>query len=152
MGHAMFYHLTRSSLEDTVPMLLGKTLQAGWRVLVRGTDAGRMDWLDEQLWLRPEDSFLPHGRAGGPHDADQPVLLTTGADLPDGVQYLMAIDGARITPDEVRQMERAAIVFDGNDATAVEAARAQWRALTGAGVKAQYWSEDSGRWQKKAEA
>ena len=34
----------------------------------------------------------------------------------------------------------------------VEAARGQWKALTGAGLSAQYWSEESGRWQKKAEA
>ena len=152
MGHAMFYHLTRAPLEVTLPMLLGKTLQAGWRVVVRGTDAGRMEWLDERLWLHPEDSFLPHGLAGGPHDADQPVLLTTGTDLPDDVQYLMTVDGAGITPDEVLRMERGAILFDGNDAAAIERARTQWRQLTSAGVKAQYWSEDSGRWQKKAEA
>ena len=150
MGHAMFYHLTRSALEDTVPMLLGRTLQKGWRVVVRGTDAGRMDWLDERLWLHPEDSFLPHGLAGGPHDADQPVLLTTATDLPAGVHYLMSIDGAEILPEEVRAMERGAILFDGNDPSAVEHARAQWRRLKAEGITAQYWAEDSGRWQQKA--
>ena len=35
---------------------------------------------------------------------------------------------------------------------ALDAARGQWRALTGAGCKAQYWSEESGRWEKKAES
>ena len=44
------------------------------------------------------------------------------------------------------------VLFDGNDPAAVEAARGQWRRLTGAGAKAQYWAEAGGRWQKKAES
>ena len=31
-------------------------------------------------------------------------------------------------------------------------ARGQWKALTGAGCAAEYWSEESGRWEKKAES
>ena len=40
MGAAYFYHLTRRPLEATLPMLLGKAQQAGWRVAVRGTTPG----------------------------------------------------------------------------------------------------------------
>ena len=69
MGAAYFYHLTRRPLEATLPLLLEKALAAGWRVAVRGVDAARLDRLDARLWLGPEDGFLPHGRAGGPHDA-----------------------------------------------------------------------------------
>ncbi len=79
MGAAYFYHLTRTPLEATLPMLIGKAMAAGWRVAVRGVSGERLDWLDEKLWLGPEERFLPHGRAGGEFDADQPVLLTTGA-------------------------------------------------------------------------
>ena len=32
-----------------------------------------------------------------------------------------------------------------------EHARVQWKTLTDAGCSAQYWSEESGRWEKKAE-
>ena len=35
---------------------------------------------------------------------------------------------------------------------AVVGAREQWRGLTKAGAKAQYWSEETGQWQKKAES
>ena len=59
MGAVYFYHLTRRPLEATLPMLLDKALDAGWRVLVRGTESARLDWLDEKLWLGPEDGFLP---------------------------------------------------------------------------------------------
>lgn len=152
MGVAYFYHLTRKPLEETLAVLLGKSLSAGWRVAVRGRDAARMDWLDQKLWLGPEDGFLPHGCAGGAHDADQPVLLTTQADTPNGAVCLMAIDGAEVTAQDVSQMQRVCILFDGHNPEAVQAARVQWKTLTGAGCAAQYWSEEQGAWEKKAES
>ncbi len=152
MGSAFFYHLTRSPLEATLPMLLAKSLQAGWHVVVRGTDAARLDWLDQKLWLGGEEEFLPHGLAGGRHDAMQPILLTTGIEAPNGAQCLMAVDGAAVAPEECQGLERVCVIFDGNDPDAVDRARGQWKALTGAGVAAQYWSEEGGRWQKKAES
>lgn len=151
MGATYFYHLTRSPVEQALPMLIGRALGRGWRVTVRGADAKRLDWLDAKLWLGPEEGFLPHGLAGGPHDADQPVLLTTATDCPNGAVCVMAIDGAEVTVGEAAALERLCVLFDGNDAAAVERARGQWKALTEAGTLAQYWSEESGRWQKKAE-
>ena len=152
MGAAYFYHLTRAPLEVTLPKLLEKSLAVGWRVAVRGTDEGRLDWLDDKLWLGPEEGFLPHGRAGGPHDALQPILLTTERMAANRPACVMAIDGADLDPEELGTLERACLLFDGNDPSAVQAARDQWRRLTGAGVAAQYWSEESGGWEKKAES
>ena len=152
MGAAYFYHLTRNPLEVTLPILLGKARQAGWKIAVRGGDPGRLEWLDEKLWLGPDDGFLPHGLAGGAHDALQPILLTTLAEAPNGASCVMAVDGAQVAPEEVEALDRVCILFDGTDPEAVQQARGQWKALTGAGCKAQYWSEESGRWEKKAEA
>ena len=151
MGAAFFYHLTRRPLEATLPMLLDKSLQAGWKVAVRGTDQGRLDWLDQKLWLGPEEQFLPHGLAGGAHDALQPALLTTGPAANDP-QCVMCVDGARISAEEVNSFERICILFDGTDEQAVQEARVQWKLLTDAGCAAQYWSEESGKWEKKAES
>ena len=153
MGEAYFYHLTRAPLEVTLPMLLDKARGAGWRVLVRGSDPARIAWLDERLWLAGDADFLPHGVAGGAHDADQPVLLATdapGTAPANGAACLMAVDGAPVSAAEVAQMARVCVLFDGNDTAAVERARAQWKELTGAGCAAQYWSEESGKWEKKA--
>ncbi len=152
MGEAYFYHMTRSPVEETLPVLLGKALEAGWRVVVRGRDDARLDWLDQRLWLGPEEGFLPHGRAGGPHDADQPVLLTAGVSAANGASCIVCVDGAEIDAAEVAAAERAMVLFDGNDPAALETARGQWRALTGAGAKAKYWSQASGRWEMKAES
>lgn len=158
MGAAYFYHLTRAPLEVTLPMLLGKARGAGWRVELRGTDADRMNWIDQKLWLGPDDGFLPHGVAGGEHDADQPILLTTAAG-PEAAKgsvaanapgCVMAVDGAPVSPEEVNARERVCILFDGNDPEAVDVARRQWKQLADAGCAAQYWSEESGRWEQKA--
>ena len=78
MGVIRFYHMTRAPVEATLARLLERAHDAGLRVEVRGTDLARMDWLDQKLWLGDEAGFLPHGLAGGPHDALQPILLTTG--------------------------------------------------------------------------
>ncbi|KRS17877.1 DNA polymerase III subunit chi [Roseovarius indicus] len=151
MGAAYFYHLTRRPLEATLPMLLGKAQQAGWRVAVRGTTPARMEWLDEKLWLGPEEGFLPHGLATAPHAARQPILLTTGTESPNDPHCIMTIDGAGVAADEVQRLDRVCVLFDGNDEAALQTARGQWKALTDAGCSAQYWSEESGRWEKKAE-
>ncbi|PSL20750.1 DNA polymerase III subunit chi [Shimia abyssi] len=151
MGAAYFYHLTRAPLEVTLPQLLSKARGAGWRVAVRGRDPGRMEWLDQKLWLLGDESFLPHGLAGGAHDALQPVLLTTSPECPNGATCVMAIDGAEVSVDEVNTAERVCILFDGHDPEAVQRARGQWKELSDAGCSAQYWSEEDGAWRKKAE-
>lgn len=150
MAIAMFYHLTRSSPEETMTTILPRALQAGWRVMLRGGDLAALQVLDAALWLGPEDGFLPHGLAGGPQDGDQPILLGTGA-IGNAAQALMLIDGAECSIDETVGLERIWVIFDGGSDPAVKAARGLWTKLTGAGMAAQYWSEETGRWQKKTE-
>lgn len=152
MGEARFYQLTRSGQDAVLAQLLPRSLQSGWHVVVRGCDSARLDHIDRMLWLGAEEGFLPHGLAGGPNDALQPILLTTGTDRPNGAQCLMCIDGAPVEPEEARGLERVCVIFDGSDPAARDVARDQWRRLTGAGIAAEYWSEESGRWQKKAES
>jgi DNA polymerase III subunit chi len=150
MGTAMFYHLTRSTPEDTVTSLLGRAVGMGWRIMIRGNDATRLDRLDAHLWLHPENSFLPHGRAGVVHDADQPVLLGDGP-ISNNATAMMLLDGAEVALAEAQSLIRVWLIFDGQDETAVAEARKQWKTLTDAGIAAQYWSEETGKWQMKAE-
>ncbi len=147
---AMFYHLMRAGLDDTVTMIVTRAMGQGWRVMLRGTDLGLLGRLDDKLWLGPEDGFVPHGLEGGPHDADQPVLLGLGP-VANAAQGLVLLSGAEVQRDEVPALERVWLLFDGADETAVQAARDQWTRLTGWGMAAQYWSDDSGTWVKKVE-
>ena len=84
MGVVRFYHLTRGPVEIGLSRLLDRALAAGLQVDVRGRSADRLNWLDQKLWLGGDERFLAHGLAGGPHDALQPVLLTTGTANPNG--------------------------------------------------------------------
>ena len=152
MGAAYFYQLTDQPLDNTLPMLVGKARQAGWRVLVRGVSDAMLERMDNLLWLGPEDGFLPHGRAGGAFDAEQPVLLA-GAEVPSrGFDCLISIEGAGLESSEVLACARACVIFDGNDPASLNRARSQWRDLTRAGCAAQYWAQEAGRWTKKAES
>ena len=152
MGTVMFFHLVQSAPADTLAVNVPRALGQGWRVMVRGTDRAALERLDGQLWLKGgDDGFLPHGMEGGAHDADQPVLLGLGAPV-NGARVLALVDGAGATDAEIAAMERVWVLFDGNDPDRLQAARGQWKAMTSAGHAAQYWSEESGRWEKKAES
>lgn len=152
MAVAKFYHLTRDPLEALLPTLIGKALEIGLRVALRGTNGAQMQALDRLLWMN--DGFLPHGLAGGRHDAEQPVLLladeTPLAAMANKPGCLVTLDGAPVSPEEARAVERLCIVFDGTNSDVVAQARNQWRSLTGADVAAEYWSRDSGRWACQA--
>jgi DNA polymerase-3 subunit chi len=52
-----FYHLERSSLYQVLPTLLEKTLERGWRALIKSSHAHRLDELDERLWTFDERVF-----------------------------------------------------------------------------------------------
>lgn len=147
---AMFYHLIRAGLDDTVTMILTRALGQGWRLMVRSPEQGLLDDLDAKLWLGPEDSFLAHGVEGGAQDADQPVLLGAGP-ISNSARGIVLLSGAKVQRDELAGLERVWLLFDGADPAAVQAARDQWTLLTGWGLAAQYWSDESGAWVKKAE-
>lgn len=152
MEPVKFYHLTQRPLVDTLRLLVGKARGANWRVAIRGTDRAALEMLDHALWQGAEDSFLPHGLDGGAHDAEQPVLLSTTAANMNAAQCVMAVHSAQVSAQDVADMKRVFILFDGNDEAALTHARGQWKALTGAGISAQYWSEESGHWELKREA
>ncbi|MEM1361961.1 MAG: DNA polymerase III subunit chi [Pseudomonadota bacterium] len=152
MGAVLFYHLTRDSIAQTLGQLLPKALAAGMRIELRGREMAALERLDQQLWQGPEEGFLPHGLAGGPHDALQPVLLTLSDTLQESTTCLMSLEGAPIAADEVAGLTRSCVLFEGGSPDAVDHARGQWRALTEAGCAAEYWSQENGPWEKKAES
>ncbi len=147
MAEVLFYHLTRTPLERTLPELLEKSLQRGWRVVVKGSDAARLAFLDGELWSYRDDSFLPHGTENGEM---QPVFLTCGDEVPNSADIAFLVDGAAMPPEKMADFARVCLLFDGNDPAAVETARGEWKAVTESGLPAKYWAQDGGRWVQKA--
>ena len=149
MPEAFFYQLSGDSPEAVLPRMLDMALQKGWRIEVRGLARDRMERLDVALWGEGGE-FRPHGLAGGPHDADQPILLTVGPGQ-GGRDCLMALDGAPVDEGEARTASRVCVVFDGADPEVLATARAQWKALTGAGLAARYYVREEGAWSLRQE-
>jgi len=53
------------------------------RVIVYAPDAEVLDRFDKALWTYQATGFVPHVRAGSPHAAETPVVLSaSGEDLP----------------------------------------------------------------------
>ncbi|HCK84048.1 MAG TPA: DNA polymerase III subunit chi [Hyphomonadaceae bacterium] len=147
MPELWFYHLERSDLERALPPLLEKCLQRGWRALVRGGNAERLDQLDAVLWTFRDDSFVPHAREGDPKR--QPVWLTSEGGNPNAAQILFLVDGAEAGDSSA--FERTCVVFDGRDEAALESARSHWKIAKEAGISTAYWRESAdGKWEKQA--
>ena len=78
MGEVRFYHLTERPLEQVLPVMLERSLERGWRVVVRGTEPARIEALSAHLWTHGDASFLPHGSEAAGDAARQPVWLGCG--------------------------------------------------------------------------
>ena len=145
---AWFYHLERTGLEQALPELLEKTLQRGWKALVRVREADRLQHLDGWLWTYRDESFLPHAPDDEPGAARQPILLTTGFENANGADALFLVDGAE--PGELSGYARCVVLFDGADDAQLAVARAQWSAVKATGVPVSYWKQQARGWEKQA--
>ena len=144
-----FYHLERSTLDQVLPELLEKTLQRGWKALIRTSDADRIDHLDGWLWSWREDSFIGHGTAAEPFAERQPVLLSDKLDNPNGAEALFLLDGAE--PGDLSGHARCILLFDGRDDVALATARGRWKGFKAAGHPVSYWRQGAERgWEKQA--
>jgi DNA polymerase-3 subunit chi len=141
-----FYHLTRSTLAQALPQLLARTLAAGQRALVLGSNVAGLDALSTALWAQP--GWLPHGLASDGDPDLQPIWLTTEAEPLNGARYLFLVDGAET--DRLKEYDRAFDLFDGNNPESVAAARIRWKAAKDAGHSLAYWQQTESSWQKKA--
>lgn len=152
MSEALFYHLERRRLEDVLPGLIEKTLERGWRALVRAESAERAASIDALLWTYSDASFLPHAIAGEGNPALQPVLITVEDDNPNRADVLFLVGGARVPTwtEAGRSYTRIVLLFDGRDSEMQGAARQDWKEARSAGLDVTYWKESaSGKWEKQ---
>lgn len=148
MTEILFYHLETQPLDRVLPVLVEKSLERGWKVVVETGSEERAEAIDGLLWTYRDDSFLPHARAGGSEDASQPVLITTRPHNPNGAHVRFFVD--RAVPQSGEGYQRIVFMFSGHDPDAVTDARAAWRALKD-GNEVTYWQQEpTGRWVKKA--
>jgi DNA polymerase-3 subunit chi len=147
----LFYHLERRSLEDVLPGLIEKSLERGWRAVVKTDSSERSDALDNLLWTYDDQSFLAHAQSGDGDGARQPVLITVEDENPNGAQILFCIGGAK--PADwvgLSALARVVMLFDGRDAAQLGEARGAWKDAKSAGHDVTYWKEaPSGKFEKQ---
>lgn len=149
MAEVLFYHLTRRQLDAVLPELLDRTLQRGWRAVVKAGSDERTEQLSGALWHWGRGSFLPHGTQADGFAERQPVWLTAADERPNGADVLFLVDGADAA--DVSAYTRVCDIFDGNDDGAVQAARERWKRAKAAGHVLTYWQQsETGGWVKQA--
>jgi len=141
-----FYQLGGSPLEQVTSTLAQRLLAEGSRLLVVAEDEGLLARLDRMLWDQGPTNFIPHGLAGGPDDARQPILLSSQTDAPNLARNLLIADGQ--WRDAALNFDRAFYLFDNET---LEGARLAWKLLAGRdGVERRYWAQEDGKWVRKS--
>lgn len=142
-----FYHLLTMPLERALPRLLELGLKAGFRIVVLAGSAERVEHLDAALWSYDDASFLPHGSRRDGRPERQPIWLTESDENPNQADMLVLADGAGSA--RLAAYRRCLDLFDGNDETALAAARERWRRAKEAGHALTYWQQTATGWAKK---
>jgi len=141
-----FYQLGETSAEQVIAGIAARLLAESSRLLIVAEDEVLLSRLDRLLWDQEPTSFLPHGLAGGPDDARQPILLSTSPDAPNLARNLLIADGK--WREAALSFDRAFHLFDTNT---LADARLAWKLLAGReGVERRYWKQEGGRWKQQA--
>ena len=141
-----FYHLTRQPLARVLPRLAERVVAGGARLLIVTADAEQRAALDRLLWDYAPESFLPHAIAGAMDDAAQPILIASDTQAGNGARHVLIADG--MWREEALGFDRAFHLFDES---AIAAARAAWKGLTGReGVERRYWKQGDRGWEQAA--
>ena len=147
MPRVDFYRLTRDPVERVLPAIASRILGAGDRLLIVAAPAMQRQAIDGALWTLSPASFLPHGHAGSPDEAIEPILLAGTLDVepPNGASHIALADGE--WREEALAFERAFLLFDNSR---IDDARATWRALAARDdVDNRFWKQDErGRWSE----
>ncbi|MDE3060665.1 MAG: DNA polymerase III subunit chi [Pseudomonadota bacterium] len=149
MTTIQFYHLTATPLERALPRLLEKAYAGGFKTLLLASSEEQAERFNQLLWTYNPGSFLPHGSLKDGNSEQQPILISTSMEPLNRANLLAVTDGS--VPTQPESFERIIDIFDGNDPTAVEAARKRWTGYKNSGHALSYLRQnESGGWEQKA--
>ena len=78
-------------------------------------------------------------------------MLGTEKDDSSNSDFLLSLNGALISTEEVSKYRRCALLFDDKNSDEVNIAREHWKKFTEADIQAKYWSQETGTWGLKQE-
>jgi DNA polymerase-3 subunit chi len=104
------------------------------------------------LWSVEDTVFLAHGQDGDSGDERLPILLTASAANANCSQFRFCVNGALPVLRVVRSADGlscASMVFAGDDAARLAAARGLWKGARDFGLVARYQCENAaGTWNE----
>ena len=151
LSEVYFYHVTKQTVASALPQLLSKAKDIGWTIFVRCKDEASLKFIDDAIWTVQPESFLPHAVLGSQNSEKSDILLGTEEDDSSNSDFLLSLDGALISTEEVSKYRRCALLFDDKISDEVNIAREQWMKFTKANIRAKYWSQETGTWSLKQE-
>lgn len=138
-----FYHLQKAPLEQILPKLCEKAYATGKRIKILLGNAERVEFINSLLWTYSEESFLPHGSKRDGFAEEQPIFISADETNENNALLLILADGAQIAVEKLDAYERVLNIFDGNDETALNNARAYWKAIKSLGGELHYWQQNA---------
>lgn len=148
MTEIRFYHMERSTLEQTLPALLSKALERGHKIIVKTADRGNAEALNGYLWTYDPNSFLPHGTEKDGHADRQPIWITDKDENPNEANTLILTQAT--SHDSLEEFDLCCEMLNGNNPDEVSAARQRWKTYKDKGLDVTYWQQGQSGWEKKA--
>ena len=145
-----FYHLTKSNLEEALPKLSEKMLEAGKKVHMQCKDAEQMKILDRSLWSVGGRRFMPHSLDTEDYVEQQPIILTQSEENLNNAEFLVVTNP--VANDEIYQKyERIFVIFNGFSDDHLAASRHLWKKYKANNdFELTYFQQDEeGNWQTK---
>jgi len=120
----------RAPLEQAAARVAAAHRRAGRKVLILASDPAQAELLDRALWTYDQNSFLPHARAGGPDQAEEPVLIATDLANPNQAPVLIAATPLAQMPGDFAHFVQ---LLPTGDEAGLQTCRECYRALNEAG-------------------
>ena len=120
-----FYHLESQPLHAVLPVLVEKTLNRGWRAILRFSTQERLEAIDGALWTYREEFFLPHGTV--PRRPRRTPARVSDDRWRQSQRRACAVPAGGGEESEPKQFARIIRLFDGADGEARALARQEWK-------------------------
>ncbi len=146
----VFYQLTSTSMEKTLPKLLEKAFEASPRAVVLLDSQERLESVNASLWTYSTNAFLPHGcQKDSASSADrQPIWLTTHIENPNKADILVITSAETLTDNDLG-FQKCLDLFDGNNETSLQQAEQRYQFYKQKGDDCVYWRQTlQGQWEK----
>ncbi|CBI76242.1 putative DNA polymerase III chi subunit [Bartonella clarridgeiae 73] len=148
MVDILFYHLTKSTLKETLPVLVERALKRFGRITIQCVSKEQCNFIDTCLWVYADESFIGHGTEYDKYPDLQPVFLTIGQENPNGSKVRFLIEGAICSDIDIYQ--RLVIMFDGHNDEQLNLIRKQWKEYKTKNYYLTYWQQtEDHRWEQQ---